>query len=121
MHTFSTGAARLLGLTLTVALFGCGDGDDAATIDPETFIAAYVDLRADALLNDSQQITDAERDQVLQNHGVTEDELLAFADIHGRDVTFMRDVWDEVEERLDRMRPLIDESGTIVRPIRPGN
>ena len=120
MHTFSTGAARLFGLTLIVVLFGCGDRDDA-TIDRESFIAAYVDLRADALLNENGEITDEERDLVLQKHGVTEEHLLAFADVHGRDVAFMRDVWDEVEERLDLMRPVIDESGTIIQPIRPGN
>ncbi len=121
MYASSTQARRLLGLTITVVLFGCRGGEDVATIDPEIFIATYVDLRAEALLNDSQQITDEERAQVLQERGVTEDELLAFADIHGRDVTFMRDLWDEVEERLDLMRPLIDESGRVVRPIRPVN
>jgi len=121
MHTFSTRAGRLLGLTMTVALFGCGGDDDAPTIDREDFIATYVDLRAEALLNDSRQITDEERTEVLGEHGVTEDDLVAFADVHGRDVTFMRDVWDEVEERLDLMRPLIDESGAVVRPIRPEN
>lgn len=121
MNIFSARAARLLGLTLTVVLCGCGGDDDPPTIDPEVFIATYVDLRAEALLNDSRQITDEEREQVLQEHGVTEDELFAFADIHGRDVTFMREMWDEVEERLDLMRPLIDESGRVVRPIRPEN
>jgi hypothetical protein len=121
MYASSTQARRLLGLTLTVVFCGCGGGDDVTTIDPEVFIATYVDLRAEALLNDSQQITDEERAQVLGEHDVTEEELLAFADIHGRDVTFMRDLWDQVEERLDLMRPLIDESGRVVRPIRPEN
>ena len=118
MNNISARAGRLLGLVCTVVLFGCGGGDPA-TIDRDVFIAAYVDLRAEALLNDDRQITDDERDQVLQEHGVTEGDLMAFAEIHGRDVAFMRDVWDEVEERLDLMRPLIDESGTVVRPIRP--
>ena len=121
MNNFSAWAGRLLGLVFTVVLFGCGGGDDDPTIDREVFISAYVELRAEALLNDSGQITGEEREQVLQEHGVTEDDLMAFAEIHGRDVAFMRGVWDEVEERLDLMRPLIDESGRVVRPIRPEN
>lgn len=121
MQISTVRAGRYASLTLAVVLFACGGGDDAATIDRETFVSAYVDLRTEALFNDSSRITDEERTQVLQQYGVTEDDLLAFADVHGRDVEYMRNVWDEIEERLDAMRPEIDESGRVVRPIRRSN
>lgn len=98
-------------LTSAVALLaGCG-GDaaapaDATAIDRETFIAAYVDLRTAAVRSESPEIPDGERAAVLARHGVTEEDLLGFAEAHGRDVAFMREVWDEVEARLDAQRVL---------------
>lgn len=80
-------------------------------MDREAFIATYVDLRAAAIRAEDHRLSDELRSEILARHGVTEEGLLAFAEVHGGDVTFMRDVWDEVEERLDAARVLPDGGG----------
>lgn len=111
-------ARRLRALTLGAVLAAAGCGGDASMpaaeggIDRETFIAAYVDLRAVTIRGDSFAISDAERAEVLARHGVTEAELLGFVELHGEDVPFMRAVWDEVEARLDAERILPAEGKT---------
>jgi len=83
-----------------------GDGSaSGAPIDRDAFVAAYVDLRIAALEADSSVISEAGRAEVLARHGITADDLLEFAELHGRDVEFMREVWNEVELRLDQRRP----------------
>jgi hypothetical protein len=76
-----------------------------ATIDREAFIATYVGLRVAALRADEQVVSDDARDEVLAENGVSGDDLLRFAEVHGGDVEFMRDVWNEVELRMDALRP----------------
>lgn len=95
-----------LALALAAALLvGAGAcGDDPASydgpIDRETFVATYVDLRLSALGTPSGVITDAERSRVLEEHGVTEDDLLGFADAWGADPAAMRSIWEDVQRRL---------------------
>jgi len=93
-------SARLALLGLFV-LFGCGGGTQGDTIDREVFITTYVDLRIAALDTDSSRISESQRDEILQQHGVTADDLTTFADVHGADLEYMRDVWADVELRLD--------------------
>ena len=50
-----------------------------------------------ALDTDSSRVGTAERDAILQQHGVAADDLTTFADVHGADLEYMRDVWAEVE------------------------
>ncbi len=69
-------------------------------VDWETFVATYVDLRLSALGTPTGVITDAERTRVLEKHGVTEDDLLGFADAWGADPAAMRGVWEDVQNRL---------------------
>jgi len=99
---------RALALALTLAATSCGGETSTPSaqggLDRETFVATYVDLRAVAIRSDSFAITDAQRATILSRHGVTEETLLGFAEIHGEDVSFMRSVWDEVEARLDAQR-----------------
>jgi len=108
----STLAARLRGPVLALALLAgaCGGGApgpaEEGGLDRETFIAAYVDLRTGAIRSEGRQLGDADRTSILSRHGVTEDQLMAFAELHGDDVEFMRGVWDEVEARLDAVRVL---------------
>ena len=98
-RTRPSGRLAFLGL---VVLFGCGGGaPQGDTIDRELFITTYVDLRMAALDTDSSRVSDSERDEILQQHGVTADDLTTFADVHGADLEYMRDVWAEVELRLD--------------------
>jgi hypothetical protein len=86
----------------TIAFAACDDGTPTAetSIDRETFIATYVDLRLSALGTQSGVITDAERARVLEKHSVTEDDLLGFADAWGPDPEAMKGVWEEVQRRL---------------------
>jgi hypothetical protein len=92
-----------------LACAGCG-GAEPQAIDRETFIATYVDLRRSALQNTDKQITPAQRDEVLSRHGVGEEDLLGFVEVHGRDVDYMAAVWGEVEARLHPQ----DSAGTTV-------
>lgn len=90
-----TGAA----LTLVAA---CGDqGADASVIDRETFIATWVDLRVAAVTSPTGELSDAQRDGILQEHDVSGQDLLDFAEAHGADVPYMEAVWDEVESRME--------------------
>ncbi len=91
---WTTGALILL-------LQGCGGGSPD-TITSETFIDTYVDLREAALSTDSLRLATADRERVLAEHGVTEADLEAFVEVHATELEYMRDVWNEVETRLDR-------------------
>jgi hypothetical protein len=86
-------------LALLLVVGACGDAGPE-TIQRETFVATYVDLRRAALENPARQITPAKRDEVLSRHGVTEEDLYAFVEAHGRDVDYMAGVWSDVEARL---------------------
>lgn len=79
---------------------GSGPSD---VIDRETFVATYVDLRRAALTSPDGELDDEARTEVLERHGVTEEDLLDFADAHGRDVDFLRSLWTEVEARMDSL------------------
>ena len=66
----------------------------------QDFVDVYVDLRAAELRAPEAVITEAKRDSVLSAHGVTDEDLLAFAERYGNDVTFMEGVWGAVENRM---------------------
>jgi hypothetical protein len=89
---------------------GCGDsGTDAdSPVDQETFIASYVDLRMTALGTETGELDDALRAEVLERNGVSEEELVAFVELHGEDVSLMQDIWDEIESRMDASGPTPD-------------
>jgi hypothetical protein len=93
-----------LGACLAIAAVACSNPSPTAesTIDRETFIATYVDLRLSALGTQTGEITEAERTRVLTEHGVSEDDLLSFADAWGSEPEVMRAVWEEVQTRLRR-------------------
>jgi hypothetical protein len=82
---------------------GSGTGGSPDTIDSEVFIQTFVDLRISALDTDSQRIAPLDREAILSEHSVTADDLTQFATTHGDDLEFMREVWNEVELRMDRM------------------
>ena len=111
-------APQLMLLAL-LAGAACGGSGDAATepggektIDRETFVDVYVELRRAALATGGEALTPGQRQEVLDEHGVSEEDLLTFALVHGGDTELMREVWSEVEERLEAL----DEQG---RPRSP--
>lgn len=98
---------------LALAATACGDGGsgpsdgpsgepEAETISRETFVATYVDLRLAALRRNRETITEEEREEVLERHGVDEDDLLRFVEVHGERADFMQELWEEVDERIRR-------------------
>lgn len=97
-----TSALGALVVTLAAAC-GSGTGDSPDSIESEVFIQTYVDLRTSALDTDSQRLAPVDRETILREHSVTVEELTHFAKSHGDDLDFMREVWNEVELRLDRM------------------
>jgi len=110
MHRAPATAALLLTAT------ACGDLSVGGTDDAvarETFIEAYVDLRVAALRTPDAELTDSARAAILERHGVTEEELLEFAAATAGDLEFTRDLWNEIELRLDSVPPMPADS---IRP-----
>lgn len=103
-----TGRARGL-LLLAVVAGGLGacerEPPEPDTMPKETFIAAYVDLRKASLEGLGGPIDAAERERVLREHGVEEGDLLRFAEVHGDDPGYMREVWEEIELRFQGPPP----------------
>jgi hypothetical protein len=87
----------------------CDAGADGSLLSKADFVDAYVDLRVSALRREDHTLTDSARVAVLARHGVTEDQLLEFASAHGGDLEFMRDLWNEVEARLDSVPLAVEE------------
>ncbi len=85
-------------------LFGCGGGGsrpEIATISKDKFITTYVALRQAASWLDSASL-DSARIAILHDAGVTRQDMLTFVETHGPDVTYMKEVWDSVEQELDK-------------------
>lgn len=83
---------------------GLSSSPERAAIDRETFVSTYVDLRLAALRSPAGTISDERRAEVLRRHGVERDDLLRFVEVHGDRPEFMRGVWAEAEERIERAR-----------------
>jgi hypothetical protein len=94
---------RLTALALLGMAAACGRGDGSASgnvIDRQTFISTYVDLRMAALDDPKVTVSDEQRAAILSRHGVDGESLLRFADVHGRDIRFMSDLWSEVDDSV---------------------
>jgi hypothetical protein len=99
---------------LTSLLFGAcsresAGGPDEDTISREAFVQAYVDLRAAALADPRVTISLEERDRILRDAGLTEEDLLRFAEVHGPDVQLMKEVWEEVDTLIQARREPPDD------------
>lgn len=99
--TFAT-LATLAALALLLGMAGCegatpGSGDDDA-IDRETFIDVQVELELAQERPGTPPAT--ERERILAEHGLSDEELRAFIEVHGSDDDYMQDVWEEVDRRV---------------------
>jgi hypothetical protein len=63
------------------------------------------------LVSPQQTISDADRERVLRQNAVSEDELIAFAEEWGGDASYMTGVWEEVGARLARPVATPDSTG----------
>lgn len=88
--------------SVTLALASCGGESLPETIERDTFVQAYANLRIAAVETDSGRIAFTVRDSILEAFGVTEEDLMIFADVHAEELEFMRDVWNDVELLMDR-------------------
>lgn len=97
---------------VTAGAVACGEEAEPATIDRATFVDAYVELRSAALRRGLSGVDGPLRDTVLRDAGVTEEQLLTFAEVHGDDLDFMQEVWTDVSIRLDSipLRPVVADS-----------
>ncbi len=96
-------------LAALLLLGGCGTGTPPqakqSTIDPDTFIATYVDLRLAVLRAEPGEMNDSIRAAILARHDVTQEQLEQFAKVHGSNVAYMRSIWGRVETILQNTRP----------------
>ena len=106
----SKSRSSLYRLTLGILLssLACGGSQsnlpEGDLIEPEDFIETYVDLRAAALITEDGQVTEAGRSEVLDRHGISEEDLISFAQANGEDLIFMQEIWNEIELRLENTR-----------------
>lgn len=113
------GRSRRVGWRITLVAgclvaWSCG-GDGAApvaeeTISQQAFIETYIALRVVGLRAPQQLISPEDRQRVLAEQGVSEEELLEFVEVHGEDVERMQGIWNEVESRLEELRTRSDSS-----------
>ena len=91
----------MVAMALCPSCSGGTTGVPEDTAGREAFIGAYLGLRIAALSSESTDLEDEIRDSILAAYSVTDQDLLDFVDMHGEDVEFMRDLWTEVETRLN--------------------
>jgi hypothetical protein len=98
-----------LAALLLPLLPSCGDAPRDA-IPRETFIEAYIALRSIAVRSPNGEVDPISRARILEERGLTEEDLLHFVEVHGRDVTFMGAIWEEIDNEISR-RAREGESG----------
>jgi len=105
-------SALLLTLCAAALLAGCGDssGELDGIITREEFVQAYSELRVNALRTEGGKIALEERDRILAELNLTPEDLIDFVEVHGRDIPFMREVWEEVENNLETRRNAASDS-----------
>ena len=103
----------LLALVGAVGFVGCAADGETRLISREEFVEAYVALRLAALEesggSDGVPISPEARERVLAEQGVTKEELSRFAEIKGGDVVYMKELWRDVESRMEELRLPPDE------------
>lgn len=102
-------AGAVVGLSLAAACVGEG-GSSGDGVTQEEFIEAFVALRAAGLQSATGVISPEDRERILAAEGVTQEELLEFAEIYGGNSPFMKDLWDSVESRLHHRRTRSDSA-----------
>jgi hypothetical protein len=84
--------------------------EEALTINRELFLSTYIDLRVAALGTDSGKIGVPDRARILAEKGVSEEDLLEFVEVHGRNIELMSEIWTAVDSALTTLRLQADSS-----------
>jgi signal transduction histidine kinase len=98
-------SVRLPVLLMLMAAAGCGLTDPRAAngageLSRDNFTAAYVALRRAQLQNPTPAAFEAAKRQILEQHGVSEDDMMDFVQRHSRDVQYMAELWESLELRI---------------------
>lgn len=118
MHTIVTPRPRSLPssalLVAALVAAGCAGSETPAadTMDEDTFVAVFVELRRAAASAPTDQAFARDRDRILAEHGVTEPDLERFIDDHADDVQHLSEVWDRIDRTL---RGELDADGNPVQ------
>ncbi len=109
-RSLRAGVRAWLASAAVVLAAGCGTAPEEV-MTWQHFVDVYVGLRTAELRAADAVITEAKRDSVLAAHGVTEEDLLDFAERYGDNVTFMEGVWSAVENRMVELSSRPDSVG----------
>lgn len=90
-----------LAVLLLPLLASCG-GNTREAIPRETFIEAYIALRSVAVRSPTGEVDPISRARILEERGLTEEDMLHFVEVHGRDVPFMGALWEEIDNEISR-------------------
>jgi len=104
-----------LSLAVAVALaagtvagsWGCsvaGGPEEPEPLVREAFVETYTALRQAAMQSPSGVIAPEDRERILAEQGVSEAELVSFAETHGANAEFMRAIWQEVQDKISGQR-----------------
>ena len=78
-----------------------GNGE---TISRDRFMETYVELRTMALQSTQSEISLADRNEILESQGVTEEDLLAFVEYWGADGEVMLGIWEDLDSIMMETR-----------------
>jgi len=99
-------AAHSILVVVLLLLASCDNGIPGSgrepTISEEHFVAAMAELRYEALRRTTGQVPPEERERILAEHGISGEDLIQYAEVHGPNVPLMNRVWSSVEERVQR-------------------
>ncbi len=80
------------------------------------FVEVYVSLLEAERETGSQEEFEARRDQVLEQHETSRDELVRFVEAHAEDPEFLATLWDSIEARLQEVGEEGDPSEETASP-----
>lgn len=86
-----------------LGVVGCGPEVELppGLMERGTFVDVYVALRLQALQTSDANLPEDDRDSILTAYDVSADDLVAFAEAHGRNPDYMLEVWRDIESRLN--------------------
>jgi hypothetical protein len=92
---------RFLLCAVSLVMAGCQVDENTFGADDQKFVDTMVDLRVAAMTAGSDTVQFEElRREVLQEQGVTEEDLRAYVDANSAKLGHMAAIWDSISARL---------------------